>query len=176
MNNQTLKDLTVTDLEWQPLWIKYPTLDVTFEPKSSVTHLLPIFIGLVGEDPNMYLKEFHVVYSNMKPIGVIEEQVKLRVFPFSLENNANEWLYYLLYGLINNWSETNKKFMERYFPASIATVLRNEICGIKKYSGETLFEYWERFKGLWPVNHNIKSMIIFYSNTFMKDFHLLRLI
>ncbi|XP_051149253.1 uncharacterized protein LOC127263973 [Andrographis paniculata] len=41
-----------------------------------------------------------------------------------------------------------KKFLEKYFPASRAAILRKEICGIKQQSGETLHEYWERFNKL----------------------------
>ena len=41
-----------------------------------------------------------------------------------------------------------KKFLDKYFPASKATSLRKEICGIKQHPGESLYEYWERFKKL----------------------------
>ena len=53
-------------------------------------HLLPTFYGFVREDPNKHLKEFHVVCSSMKPTGISEEQVKLRIFSFSLADSANE--------------------------------------------------------------------------------------
>ena len=38
----------------------------------------------------------------MKPQGISEEQVKLRAFPFSLADSANEWLYYLPSGTITH--------------------------------------------------------------------------
>ncbi|KAL0312959.1 UNVERIFIED_CONTAM: hypothetical protein Sradi_5695200 [Sesamum radiatum] len=81
---RTIKEMTSLDLNQQPLCIEYPTLDVDFELKSGLIHLLPTFRGLAGEDPHKHLKEFHVVCSGMKPQGVTEEQVKLRAFPFSL--------------------------------------------------------------------------------------------
>ena len=68
---------------------------MAFELKSGMIHLLPMFYGSVGEDPNKHLKEFHMVCSSMKPIRIFEEQVKLRAFPFSLADCAKEWLYYL---------------------------------------------------------------------------------
>ena len=55
-------------------------------------HLLPTFHGLVGEDPNKHLKEFHGVCLSMKPIRISMEQLKLRDFPFSLADSAKEWL------------------------------------------------------------------------------------
>ncbi|KAL0408331.1 UNVERIFIED_CONTAM: hypothetical protein Sradi_1767500 [Sesamum radiatum] len=81
---RTIKEMTSLDLNQQPLCIEYPTLDVDFELKSGLIHLLPTFRGLAGEDPHKHLKEFHVVCSGMRPQGVTEEQVKLRAFPFSL--------------------------------------------------------------------------------------------
>ena len=66
-NNKTLKELVVPDLNQQPICIEYPTLDVAFELKSGLIHLLPTFYGLVGEDPHKHLKKFYVVCSSMKP-------------------------------------------------------------------------------------------------------------
>ncbi|KAL0447559.1 UNVERIFIED_CONTAM: Serine decarboxylase [Sesamum latifolium] len=66
----TIKEMTSLDLNQQPLCIEYPTLDVDFELKSGLIHLLPTFRGLAGEDPHKYLKEFHVVCSGMRPQGV----------------------------------------------------------------------------------------------------------
>ena len=89
-NEQTLRELSAPDLNQQPLCIQYPNLNVAFELKSGLIHLLPSFYGLSGEDPHKHLKEFHVVCSTMKPDGVSEEQLKLRAFPFSLKDNAKD--------------------------------------------------------------------------------------
>ena len=93
--NQTLKELAAPTLDQQSLCIDMPHLEVAFELKFEMIHLLPTFHGLTGEDPNKHLKEFHVLCSSMKPIGISVEQVKLRAFPFSLVDKAKEWLYYL---------------------------------------------------------------------------------
>ncbi|KAL2252567.1 UNVERIFIED_CONTAM: hypothetical protein Sindi_0051400 [Sesamum indicum] len=81
---RTIKEMTSLDLNQQPLFIEYPNLNIDFELKSGLIHLLPIFRGLAGEDPYKHLKELHVVCSGMRPQGVTEEQVKLRALPFSL--------------------------------------------------------------------------------------------
>ncbi|XP_027152265.1 uncharacterized protein LOC113752348 [Coffea eugenioides] len=41
-----------------------------------------------------------------------------------------------------------EKFLEKFFPASRAASLRKEICSIKQYSGESLYDFWERFNKL----------------------------
>ena len=140
-NNRTLKKLATPDLDQQPLCIQYSNLEVAFELTSGLIHLLPIFHGFAGEDPNKHLKEFHEVCFGMRPTRVTEEQIKLRAFPFSLADSAKEWLYYLPFGTIPTWNGMKKVFLERYFPASKASNIGKEICGIRKYNGETSYEY-----------------------------------
>ena len=147
-NPRTLKELAAPTLDQQPLCIDFQPLEVAFELKSGMIHLLPKFHGFAGEDPNKHLKEFHVVCSSMKPQGISEEQVKLRAFPFSLADSAKEWLYYLPSGTITTWTAMKKCFLEKYFPASKATTIRKQICAIRQEPGEVLYEYWERFKRL----------------------------
>ncbi|RDX76524.1 hypothetical protein CR513_43472, partial [Mucuna pruriens] len=68
-NNRTLKELVTLDVLYQPLCIQYPHLELAqlYGLKSRLIHLLPKFHGLVGEDPHKHLKEFHVIYSTMRP-------------------------------------------------------------------------------------------------------------
>ncbi|KAK4400562.1 hypothetical protein Sango_1162300 [Sesamum angolense] len=60
-SERTINEMTSPDLNQQPLCIEYPILDVDFELKSGLIHLLPTFRGLAGEDPHKHIKEFHVV-------------------------------------------------------------------------------------------------------------------
>ncbi|XP_073120705.1 uncharacterized protein [Henckelia pumila] len=85
-----------------------------------------------SEDPHKHLMEFHVVCTSMKPHG----------------NAAKDWLYYLPPGSITTWTEMKRIFLEKYFPASRAANIIKEIYGIKQNQGESLHEYWERFKKL----------------------------
>ncbi|XP_073133960.1 uncharacterized protein [Henckelia pumila] len=101
-----------------------------------------------GEDPHKHLMEFHVVCSSMKPHGVTEEKIQLRAFPFSLKISAKDWMYYLPSGSITTWTKMKRIFLEKYFPASRAANIRKEIYVCKQKMGESLHEYWERFKKL----------------------------
>ncbi|KAH9781478.1 Endonuclease [Citrus sinensis] len=162
---RTLRELVEPDLNQQPLCIQYVDLEVNFELKSGLIHLLPKFHGFAGEDPHKHLKEFHVVCSSMRPQGVTEEQIKLRAFPFSLDGLAKDWLYYLPPGSITTWNGLKKQFLEKYFPASRAANIRKDICGIRQLPGETLYEYWERFKQLCascPQHHISDQLLIQY--------------
>ena len=87
---RTLRELAAPNVNQQPLCIEYPTLEVAFELKSGLIHLLPTFRGLENEDPHKHLKEFYVVCSSMRPQEVFEEHIKLRAFPFLLTEKAKD--------------------------------------------------------------------------------------
>nr|XP_027082399.1 uncharacterized protein LOC113704724 [Coffea arabica] len=175
-NARTLRELAAPNLNQQPLCITVPNLDnsTPFELKSGLIQLLPSFHGLPGEEPYKHLQEFDVVCNSMKPPGITEEQIKMRAFPFSLKDSAKDWLYYLPPGSITTWDQLQKKFLEKYFPASKAASLRKEICGIKQYPGESLYEYWERFKRLCSKcpQHQISEQLLiqyFYEGLLFRD-------
>ncbi|RDY08770.1 hypothetical protein CR513_06949, partial [Mucuna pruriens] len=124
-NDRTLKELAMLDVVYQPWCIQYPQLEPTqtYELKSSLIHLLPKFHGLVGEDPQKRLKEFHVVYSPMRSQGILEDYIKMKSI------------------LFNTWGDMKRMFLDKFFLASRTTTIRKEICGIRQYSEETLHEY-----------------------------------
>ncbi|KAK7359569.1 hypothetical protein VNO77_01530 [Canavalia gladiata] len=141
MADRTLKELAAPDVAYQPLCIQYPDVDAPFELKSGLIHLLPKFHGLAGEDPHKHLKEFHIVCSTMRPQGIPEDHIKLKAFPFSLNDGAKDWLYYLHPTSVTSWNDMKRLFLEKFFPASRTTAIRKEICGIRQNSQETLYEY-----------------------------------
>ena len=144
--NRTLKELVAPTLDQQLLCIAYPPLEVAFELKSSMIHLLPKFHGFLGKDPNKHFKKFHVVWSSMKPHGITKEQVKIRAF-MSLKDSVNEWLYYLPWGTINTCVEMKRYFLKRYFPSSKVIKIKKQICAIRQEVMEPLYEYWNTLKG-----------------------------
>lgn len=161
-NNRTLRELATPDVAQQPMCIQYPDIDAPFELRSGLIHLLPKFHGLAGEDPHKHLKEFHIVCSTMKPQGIPEDHIKIKAFPFSLDAAAKDWLYYLQPGVITSWSDMKKLFLEKFFPTSRTASIRKEISGIRQLSGETLYEYWERFKKLCATcpHHQISDQLL----------------
>ena len=152
-NNQnnarrTMRELSTPDLNLSPLCINFPALNADFELKSGFLHLLPIFHGLSGEDPHKHLQKFHLACSTLNINNVSEDNINLRVFPFTLAGAAQNWLYSLPPRSISTWGELKKLFLEKFFPASRTNNIRKEICGVRQHQGETLYEYWERFKEL----------------------------
>ena len=66
-NNRTLKERTTPDVVYQAWCIQYPKTKVSYELNFGLTHLMPRFQGLAGEDPHKHMKEFHVMCSTMQP-------------------------------------------------------------------------------------------------------------
>nr|KYP73960.1 hypothetical protein KK1_006625 [Cajanus cajan] len=144
---RTLREMAAPDFTYEILCIQYPE-DVPFVLKTGLIHVLPKFHGHAGEDPHKHMKEFHIVCSTMKPPDVHEDHIYLKAFPHSLEGVAKDWLYYLAPKSITSWDDLKRMFLEKFFPASRTTAIRKDISGIRQLGGETLYEYWERFKKL----------------------------
>ncbi|XP_026417319.1 uncharacterized protein LOC113312798 [Papaver somniferum] len=172
---RTLKELTSTNLDQQPLRIQ---LNGTIELKPQLINLLPKFRGLAGEDPNRHLQQFHHVVTSLKQATADADMAMMTMFPFSLIDSAGEWFFYLPSGSVTTWNGMKKLFLEKYFPASKAAVIRKEICGIRQVPRETLYEYCERYKKLLAScpHHQISDQLIiqyFYEGLLSNDRNLI---
>ncbi|KAJ9544544.1 hypothetical protein OSB04_024251 [Centaurea solstitialis] len=65
-------------------------------------------------------------------VNTKEDEVKLRVFPFTLTKKAKDWLKQLLPGSITTWDDLKSAFLSRYFPISKAHKIRAEIRNFKQ--------------------------------------------
>jgi hypothetical protein len=140
--------MATPEVDQAPMGITFPAINTPFELKPVLIQLLPKFYGQPGEDPNKHLRAFHLACSSQKAQGMTEDDMKLHAFPFTLADKAKDWLFNLYPGSVTNWTSMKKTFLERFFPASRAANIRKEISGIRQYDGESLHEYWERFKQL----------------------------
>ncbi|CAN6709849.1 unnamed protein product [Malus baccata var. baccata] len=107
-DNRTIKELFASGLDnVVPLCIQYPMATLgkmdEFELKSSLLHHIPKLHGMSMEDPNKHLKEFEVVCSSMTLVNVDRSILRMKVFHFSLLDNAKDWLYELAPGTVTAW-------------------------------------------------------------------------
>ncbi|GJS45611.1 reverse transcriptase domain-containing protein [Tanacetum coccineum] len=75
-------------------------------------------------------------------------QNKLMLFPFSLEGAARIWLEKEPPRSILTWDDLVSKFINKFFPPSKTTNLRNEITRFQQKFDETFYEAWDRFNDL----------------------------
>ncbi|GJS98813.1 reverse transcriptase domain-containing protein [Tanacetum coccineum] len=80
--------------------------------------------------------------------NVPSTSVKLMLFPFSLEGATRIWLDKEPPQSILTWDDLVSKFINKFFPPSKTTNLRNEITRFQQRFDESFYEAWDRFNDL----------------------------
>ncbi|GJU95930.1 zinc finger, CCHC-type containing protein [Tanacetum coccineum] len=132
------------------------------------------FHGLRSEDPNQHLKDFLKLVDLLDLDGENRERTRLRLFQFSLRDQASNWLERLPAGSITTWEDLTTHFLAQFFPPGRTAKLRNDILMFQQHHGESLSEAWTRFKDLLQkVPHHVIDhwlhIQIFYDHV---SFHL----
>nr|GEV21670.1 reverse transcriptase domain-containing protein [Tanacetum cinerariifolium] len=104
------------------------------------------FHGLPGDDANKHLDKFLHVTQSIKVNRVADDALRMYLFPHSLTHHDTAWFDRLPRNSINTFEQMAKMFLEKYFPPSMVTKLRNEITNFRQRLDESLFEAWERYK------------------------------
>ncbi|GJU23074.1 reverse transcriptase domain-containing protein [Tanacetum coccineum] len=127
-----------------------PILANQFELKIGLLNLVTAiaFHGFENDDPHSHIRRFTKITQTVKLNNVPSDVVKLLLFPFSLEGAARTWLEKEPPNSITTWNDLVSKFVNRFFPPSKTTNLRNEITRFQQRFGETFAEAWDRFKDL----------------------------
>ncbi|CAN6557194.1 unnamed protein product [Malus baccata var. baccata] len=133
-----------------PSCITYPAVEegTAFEIKQHMLNILPTFHGLSSDDPNMHIAEFLMGCKNILVRGFSAESIKLRLFPYTLKDQARRWLLTLPSGSISTWAQLNENFLNKYYPASKTLDMRTQILSFAQKPNEEFHEAWERFKEL----------------------------
>ncbi|XP_071714807.1 uncharacterized protein [Rutidosis leptorrhynchoides] len=76
---------------------------------------------------------------------VLDTVIYLRVFPWSMKDDAKEWLESLPEGEIASWDVMEDWFLQWFFPALKAAKLQSDINHFVQNPSETFFEAWTRF-------------------------------
>ncbi|GJS07545.1 MAK10-like protein [Tanacetum coccineum] len=106
------------------------------------------FHGLWSEDPNQHLKDFLKIVDSLDLDSENRERTRLRLFKFSLRDQASNWLERLPAGSISTWEDLTTRFLAQFFPPGRTAKLRNDIRMFQQHHRESLFEAWTRFKDL----------------------------
>nr|GEW37750.1 hypothetical protein [Tanacetum cinerariifolium] len=129
-------DLLVPDLQ---------TMEELCQPTLNVQNYCQ-FHGLLGDDANMHLDKFLYITQSIKVNGVIDDALRLYLFPHSLTHHATAWFDCLPRNYITTFEQMAKMFLGKYFPPFMVTKLRNEITNFCERPDESLFEAWERYQ------------------------------
>nr|GFA91016.1 reverse transcriptase domain-containing protein [Tanacetum cinerariifolium] len=96
------------------------------------------FYGLSGDDANKHLDKFLHVTQSIKVNGVIDDALGLYLSPHSLTHHATACFDRLPRNSINTFEQMAKMFLEKYFPPSMVTKLRNEITNYRQRPDESV--------------------------------------
>ncbi|GKA61969.1 reverse transcriptase domain-containing protein [Tanacetum coccineum] len=150
-DNRTMAQLLEAPTEGYEDAIVVPEITANnFEIKHGLLNLVQNkqFFGHDKEDPHAHIRYFNKITSTMKFPNVPNTSVKLMLFPFSLEGAARIWLEKEPPQSILTWDDLVSKFINKFFPPSKTTNLRNEITRFQQKFDETFYEAWDRFNDL----------------------------
>nr|GEX24092.1 reverse transcriptase domain-containing protein [Tanacetum cinerariifolium] len=92
------------------------------------------FHGLSCDDANKHLDKFLHDTQSIKVNGVTDDALRLYLFPHSWTHHATAWFDRLPRNFINTFEQMAKMFLEKYFPSSMVTKLRNEITNFRQHT------------------------------------------
>ncbi|KAI3771178.1 hypothetical protein L6452_02337 [Arctium lappa] len=145
----------------------------SFEIKHGTIQLVQShqFGGGPSEDPHGHLRAFEKVCNTFKWNGVSEDAIKLRLFPFSLRDRATTWEESLPPNSINTWAEMVTAFLNKFFPPGRTAQLLAEITHFAQWDQESLYEAWERYKGMLKIcpHHSLHGWVVI--QTFFGGLH-----
>ncbi|GKE10245.1 reverse transcriptase domain-containing protein [Tanacetum coccineum] len=157
-DNRTMAQLLKAPTEGYKDVVVVPEITAdNFKLKHDLLTLAQIkqFFGYDKEDLHAHIRYFNKITSTMKFLNVPSTSVKLMLFPFSLEGAARIWLEKEPPRSIFTWDDLVLKFINKFFPPSKTTNLRNEIMRFQQRFDETFYEAWDRFNDLlWACPHH----------------------
>ncbi|GJW69158.1 reverse transcriptase domain-containing protein [Tanacetum coccineum] len=98
------------------------------------------FHGLRSEDPNQHLKDFLKLVDSLELDGENRERTRMRLFQFSLRDQASNWLERLPAGSIKTWEDLTTCFLAQFFLPGRTAKLSNDILMSQQHQGESLSE------------------------------------
>nr|GEY62084.1 reverse transcriptase domain-containing protein [Tanacetum cinerariifolium] len=153
-NQHTMAELLRASTEGYAEAIVVPLiLAEQFELKHSLVNMMTSdqFFGLEKDNPHDHIRWFNKITSTIKYKDVPNSTIKLMLFPFSLEGAARRWLEKEPPHSILTWEDLVSKFINKFFPPSIITNLRNEISNFQQRFDESFHKAWVRYKDLIPI-------------------------
>jgi hypothetical protein len=97
------------------------------------------------EDPNLHLQAFIQLCQTFNMDRVTQDQMRERLFPFSLLGEALQWFHSEPAETVQNWNALMRAFMKEYYSPGKTQSLRNKIAIFAQYPTETISEAFERF-------------------------------
>ncbi|GJZ67171.1 zinc finger, CCHC-type containing protein [Tanacetum coccineum] len=100
------------------------------------------FHGLMFEDPIQHLKDFLRIVDSIDLNGATRITTRLRLFCFSLRDQAINWLDRLPERSISTWDDLTTRFLLQFFPPRRTVKLQKDILMFQQHQDESLCNAW----------------------------------
>ena len=118
--------------------------NITFKIDHLFLSSLASFHGLPSEDVLSYLEEFSDKCSTYQLVGIFEEIMKMKYFPFTLKEKAKEWFKNL--GIIfHTWEDIEHQLLNQFYSISQTNNIRKSIM-LFSQGDESFSDSWDRYK------------------------------
>jgi hypothetical protein len=97
------------------------------------------------EDLNLHLQAFIQLCETFNMDGVTQDQMRARLFPFSLLEKALQWFHSQPAETVQDWNALMRAFVKEYNSLGKTQSLHNKIATFAKYPTETITEAFECF-------------------------------
>nr|GEW70436.1 reverse transcriptase domain-containing protein [Tanacetum cinerariifolium] len=118
------------------------------------------FHGLPGDDADKHLDKFLHVTQSIKANGVTDDALRLYLFPHSLTHHVTAWFDRFPRNSINTFEQMAKMFLEKYFPPSMVTKLRNEITNFRQPLKAEMADINKNLMRVLQVNQQVKEVTL----------------
>jgi hypothetical protein len=116
-----------------------------FEIKTSTIRMVQHSPFTGKEDPNLHLQAFIQLCQTFNMDGVTQDQMRARLFLFSLLGKALQWFHSQPAETVQDWNALMWAFIKEYYSPGKTQSLRNKIATFAQYPTETISKAFECF-------------------------------
>jgi hypothetical protein len=116
-----------------------------FEIKTSTIRMVQHSPFTGKEDSNLHLQAFIQLCQTFNIDEVTQDQMRARLFPFSLLRKALQWFHSQPVETVQDSNALMRAFIKEYYSPGKTQSLRNKIATFAQYPTETISEAFERF-------------------------------
>ena len=113
------------------------------------------FSGEIHEDPYEHLQEFEELYSNLLVLGMTQETLRWKLFPFSLIRRAEQWYTLKIGSTSGDWEELRADFCYSFSLTERIDSLPIDILDFEQLEKESIGATWARFLRLLASSPNL---------------------
>src|SRR6185312_5533710 len=128
----TIGELCTPDIRDLPIQ-NLDNIGVPFEIKTSIIRMVQSSPFTGKEDANLHLQAFLQLCRTFDMQGMTQDQIRARLFPFSLLGRALQWFHSLPPHTVQNWESLMKEFMTEFYSPGKTQILRNKIATSAPY-------------------------------------------